>query len=155
MDDVQPKQVKKTLMDYVRSASKVITYPILGNLSDRAKLSLEAVVGSDWFSAEGATVTSMYSNCVMYPLIALDFRHPLLSAGVSFTYGIFEYLARTKFIDHEENLSTVYRVYPGSLVGKIISIPFDYIYYPFLNQNYKNDLKNMRREQITQDAPAL
>ena len=111
-------------------ASKVITYPILGNLSGTLKTRIEEKIGGEYFDAENATNISCLTNFGIYPLALCNlvnsndpsiFISTTLLAGAEYGFG--------KYLEPADE--TFPRDCPegraGSIIGKIISLPIEYL----------------------------
>ncbi|MBD3314135.1 hypothetical protein GF345_06850 [Candidatus Woesearchaeota archaeon] len=115
------KETGKDIGRYLlRPLSKAATYPVLGNLSEQARGDIEKIVGNENFNSGHAYLTSLITNfAVIYPSMASITApdNPEIGAyyGLLMAFGEFTVRAGDAF---EGN--------PGSLVGKIISLPYDY-----------------------------
>jgi len=136
------------------------SYPILGNLSGNLQTRIENLVGKGYYSSEEARTASILTNFAVYEtalFIALKgktFVDPtintdsiftpeaqqmnynvnikMLSAIGCFLYTYFETMAR---VGNKDQII-------ASLLGKIVSLPFDALTYAYdTGKNYLQDVK--------------
>jgi len=108
-----------------QAAMKGIGYPIFGALSHNLKSRLEDKLGDKWFKSEDATIVNMLVNLVAYPAAAAiptyhathDVRTAIAIIG-GFALALAEATFRNDYYS---------RAYPASLLGKMASLPFDYV----------------------------
>jgi len=119
--------------EVMRDISKLITYPVLGNLSHKLRSGLQKKVGEKLFNAGSAAGVSILTNLVLYPLVAYTF--PLFPdiEDVVYQYpNLFQYSnLLVGFIVWEAEM--VVRIvmfengkYLPSLPGKIVSLPIEW-----------------------------
>lgn len=114
----------------VQGVSKLVTYPLLGNLSADVRSSIQEKAGKDWFNADTAAVVTMVANPFVYGVAAyVAFRYTgmdPMSAGVgaslaiAFPFGLGESLTRFEMAVGSDDVE-----FPGSVPGKVASLPLE------------------------------
>jgi len=114
--------IKEERYNPIKDIWKVISYPVLGALSDNAKNKLEKIVGKDWFNAMDATVANMLVNLPAYPIMARMLTYQF-TGNKDYAFLAFMGGFVAMFIEGFSRLSM--RGNAGSLLGKIASLPFE------------------------------
>jgi hypothetical protein len=136
---------KSTLEGIAQVACKA-SYPILGNLSGNLQTRIENLVGQEYYTGVGSTITSVISNGILagigiYNVVNNFFPNYPNYRSVAAFYGA---LLCIKIDVGLRSCSGNDLKKPiGSLPGKIVSLPFDALTYAY--DAGKNYLKNVKR----------
>lgn len=109
---------------------KAITYPIIGNMSSKLTEDLENRIGSNWYNASNAFATNLITNiftyCASGGLIAYALEEdPVLGVGYGCGVGCIEAIGRIISGIFKGNDVVSESEPVPSLIGKIISLPFE------------------------------
>ena len=100
------------------------SYPLTGNLPSKVRQGLEKKFGEDTFNAVNSAGLTILSNLVTYPLAGyLATKNPL-AIPIGIVYALAEDNCRLHWMLESEQ-GKVYDI-PGSLPGKIASLPIEY-----------------------------
>ena len=115
------KEKTRNIKDYIKKEPFCVTYPILGNLSEKVQNKLESMTKGK-YNAEKATITTFGTNCIAYSiggkyLLNIEKPENILITGV--ILGGAELIPRI--------VPTFSKNKPkASLLGKIVSLPIEF-----------------------------
>ena len=186
-EDIKSATIKglKNIAKNTIDTGFLLSYPILGNMSENLQTRLEEFVGEEHYNSNDASKTSLYTNWILqFPTISyLGYKTGFFllekdslsakeiegekilfisgSIALGMLYSIIEDKVRHDEIYHKKGAEDRglcswdekdHKAF-GSVTGKIVSLPFDYLTYTYdATKNYLQEVRKKAEWQIKRDS---
>ncbi|RMD67491.1 hypothetical protein D6817_01455 [Candidatus Pacearchaeota archaeon] len=133
---------------------KPLTYPILGNLPASHRRWLQDKLGEDVFNEETAANVSLWTNFISYSTLAGYISYELLSSSLGadsamehascYALGGFCLAVADGIV--REAIQCPDRLYPASIIGKILTLPVDFVRETY--RKFKKHASNIHKRTL-------